>query len=99
MIRSLTALTVLAASAALTAPAFAEDTTVKIAGKTPAAAYASIESAARRVCLSPSDQIYSVYLASNCVAETIAATLAKVGDPALLQYSQARQTFLKLASN
>lgn len=98
MMRTLTAFAALTASVALAGAASAEDVHVKIAGKTAAAAYASIEAAAKRACLPAADQAYSIYLSSPCVAETIDATLAKIGDPALLQYSQARKTFL-VASN
>ncbi|HTI67623.1 MAG TPA: hypothetical protein VL460_08800 [Caulobacteraceae bacterium] len=99
MIRNLTALFVLAAAAAMAVPASAEEMRLNLVGKTPAQAYAQIATAARAVC-SPAvgDSIYSPYIGSNCVAETIEATLAKIGDPALLQYSQARKSFLQLAS-
>ena len=99
MMRTLTALTVLAASAALVGTASAEETTtVNLVGLAPAAAYAKIETAAKAVCMPDSYRIYSVYLSSACVAETVEATLAKISSPALTQYVQARKTFL-VASN
>ena len=98
MKRTLTALTVLAASAALAGTASAEDVRVNLAGLSPAAAYAKIESAAKEVCMPATYNIYSVYLSNGCVAETVEATVAKLSNPALNQYVQARKSFL-VASN
>jgi hypothetical protein len=99
MKRTLTALTVFAAAAALANAASAEETTtVKLAGLSPAAAYAKIETAAKAVCMPSSYSIYSVYLSSACVTETVEATLAKISSPALNQYVAARKSFL-VASN
>jgi hypothetical protein len=96
--RTVIAFAALAASALVATTASAEDVRVNLAGLSPAAAYAKIESAARAVCMPKSDAIYAIYLSSTCVAETVSATLAKIADPALTQYSEARKTFL-VASN
>ena len=98
MKRTLTALTVLAASATLAGTASAEEMKINIAGLSPAAAYAKIESAAKTVCMPTSYNVYSVYLSSACVTETVEATLAKIASPALTQYVAARKSFL-VASN
>ncbi len=100
MMRTLTALTVLAASAALAGTASADESVVRVTltGLSPAAAYAKIESAAKTVCTPSSYSIYSVYLSSACVAGTVEATLAKIAEPALTQYSQAH-TYCLVDSN
>ena len=98
MKRTLTALTVLTAAAALAGTASAEDVRVNLAGLSPAAAYAKIENAAKAVCMPSTYSIYSVYLSSACVTETVEATLAKIADPALTKYVAARKSFL-VASN
>lgn len=97
MKRTLTALTVLAAAFAGAASA-EETTTVNLAGLSPAAAYAKIETAAKAVCMPDSYKIYSVYLSTACVAETVDATLAKLSSPALDKYVADRKAFL-VASN
>ncbi|OYX30456.1 MAG: hypothetical protein B7Y99_11695 [Caulobacterales bacterium 32-69-10] len=98
MKRTLTALAVLASSAALAGTASAEDVKVNLVGLSPAAAYAKIEMAAKAVCMPETFRIYSVYLSSACVAETVEATLAKISSPALTKYVEARKSFL-VASN
>ena len=103
MIRTtLMALTALAATAALTAPASAEQSmTVKLAGKSTAASYVAIVKAARAVCKPDTGaEIYSIFVADDCVKTTISAALDKVADPALSQYAANREALaLTLASN
>lgn len=96
--RTVIAFAALAASTVLAGTAYAEDVRLNLSGLSPAAAYAKIESAARLACLPQSDKIYSIYLSSACVKETVDATLAKIADPALIKYSEARKSFL-VASN
>ncbi|HTI67624.1 MAG TPA: hypothetical protein VL460_08805 [Caulobacteraceae bacterium] len=97
MIRTLTALSALAA-VSLATPAFADDIRVDLAGKTPAEAYAAISRAADTACSTSLTPREWLHLRASCVAETVEATLAKIGDPALVQYSQTRKGALQLAS-
>ena len=101
MIRTLIALSALSVTAALAAPAFAEESIkVDITGKAPAAQYATIARAARAVCRPPAGMdIYNIYSTSDCLKTTIAAAIEKTGDAALSQYAANREAFLTLASN
>ena len=94
------ALSTVAAAVALAAPASADQTaTVRLQGKAPAAVYASIVKAAHAVCKPENGaEIYSLYVADDCVKTTIAAALEKISDPALNQYVKNREAFL-VASN
>jgi hypothetical protein len=101
MIRTLTTLSVLAMAAALAAPAFAEDSVVvNLSGKSAPEAYAAIAAAARTVCHGAriSDPL-GIYTPDLCVADTVEATIAKVKNPDLTQYSRTRGAYLTLASN
>ena len=94
---SLTALAALAAGPALAD----ESVSVPLAGKSPAAAYAAIARAARAVCRTPAGMdIYNIYSVADCEKATMAATIAKVADPALTQYFINREVMLvQVASN
>ena len=95
MIRTLAALSILAA-AAVAAPASAESLTVSLTGKSTAERFAAIHAAAQKVCVFPNDPFRQVD--GECVFDTVHNTLAKIGDPALLQYARS-VNYTKLASN
>jgi hypothetical protein len=95
MMKTFAALTLAAAAAALAAPASAEPVRVQLAGKTPAAAFRAIEIAAHQACRLPTGQeIYTHYIYTGCVRETVQATVAKITQPAFVQYVQSREAFL-----
>lgn len=83
MIRTLT----LAASAAallVAIPASAQTARVPAAGKTAAQLHADIAVAARKVCrLAVGEATFFHQELDRCVKQTVSATVAKAGDPAL----------------
>ncbi len=86
-----------AALSLLAAPAFAAEIKLDLTGKSPAAAYAKIVSAARAVCYVPGADIYANLAGDSCISDTVMATIAKIGSPKLNSYVAARKEFLTVA--
>lgn len=96
-----TVLCALSIAAALATPASAADgVVVKLAGKSPAEAYAAISQAARTVCRAAyASQYRGVYLSYDCVKETVARTVAMTKSPSLAQFARNKEAEQSLASS
>ena len=102
MIRTLSALSALAMTMALAAPASAAPgtRTVSLAGKTPTQAYEAIVDAARDLCRGTmAGDIHGLYAPAACVQDIVKNTLAHVDAPALSQYAQSPTAYRQIASN
>ena len=103
MIRTiLTGACAVALAAVAAAPALADEpVTLKLAGMSTSTSYAAVVKAAHKVCRPDhGSEIYVIFMADDCVKQTIDATVAKIGDPALVQYAADRETtLLSVAAN
>ncbi len=103
MIRTLSALSALAMTVALAAPASADPSftrTVSLAGKSPTQAYDAIVDAARSLCRGTgAGDIHGIYTPAPCVQEIVKNTLARVDVPGLSQYAHSPVAYGRIASN
>jgi hypothetical protein len=104
MIRTLSALSALAMTLALAAPASASadptTRTVSLAGKSPTQAYEAIVDAARFLCRGTmAGDIHGLYAPAECVQDIVKTTLARVDVPALSRYAQTPSAYRQIASN
>lgn len=77
-------ITLAALAASVAAPAMAQDVRVSLASKSPAQIQSDVRSAARSVCLrATASETFRIQAFDRCVKDTLAVTMAKVGDAQL----------------